>query len=216
MTWHLKGRQAVASLDPATRYRITRSQVMAQCANKPLLWVLEELTRVFVVGGLSGPLHKVEHFLCLITRLLQICPSPDIVLVMLRQELHKYVKVAALFVIRLIGNDIIVQEAVKLGLNDYRKIRVYGSDETPAMSFVTTGTKRPRDTDDDGGDFPVEKQKDESDAIENLEPPHYFVLRMDELTERLFQLNQPRDVLRSKSIFLGVPLPGFVDLPHIL
>ncbi|CCW64465.1 unnamed protein product [Phytomonas sp. EM1] len=215
MFFNLKGRQAVASLDPATRYRITRSQAMSQCANKPLLWVLEELTSVVAVGGLSGSLHKVEYFLCLLTRLLQIGPSPDIVLAMLRQELHKYVKVAALFIIRFIGNDIMVQEAVKLGLDDYRKIRVYGSDETPVTLFVTPGVKRPRDMDESNHELPVGNQEN-TDVMESREPPHYFILKMDELTERLFQLNQPRNAPRGKNVFLGVPFPALVDLPHIL
>lgn len=128
MSWSLKGRSAVASLDPATRQRVGCSQMMTRCANKPLMWVLEQLiTSVDAVAGLSGRTRRVEYFLCLVFRLLQICPSPSVVLAMLRQDIHKYMRAAALFVIRLIGSASMMREAIQIGWSDYRKVRLYSS-----------------------------------------------------------------------------------------
>lgn len=125
--WNTKGRPPVAVFNPSTRHRITHSQIMlTSCAHKPLLWVVENLIELPFVGGLTGPQCKVERFLCLIFRMVQIHPSPSLVLAMLRQDVHKYLRIGALVYIRLLGSSAMLHEAKKIGLEDYRKIRVYG------------------------------------------------------------------------------------------
>lgn len=227
--WNLKGRQAVASLDPTTRYRIVHSHVMTKCANKPLLWVLEELTTIECVGGLSGPTQKVEYFLCLVVRLLQICPSPELVLTMLRQDLHKYVRVAAMVVIRLIGHADMMNEAVSIGLDDYRKVRIYGDEDgVPAAAlsgkggstnpFATTSASPVLSLSGNGpskrlgsgvnSEETKRAEQAEVEALMNLPPSHYFIWHLDEVTERLFGLSRTS---QSATSFLGVPLPPLVE-----
>lgn len=127
MHWNTKGRSAVAVFDPLTRHSITHSQITIRtCVRKPLLWVVEQFIELSFIGGFTGPQRKVERFLCLLFRMLQISPSPSLVLAMLRQDVHKYLRTAALVYIRLLGSSSMLHEAKQIGLSDYRKIRVYG------------------------------------------------------------------------------------------
>lgn len=131
LLWDTKGRPAIAVFDPPTRHRISTSRAMSTTLwngkPPPLLWVVEELIeRTPYIGGFSGPQRRVERFICLVSRILHICPSPAVVMSMLRQDVHKYLRVAAMVVIRLIGNEAMLCEARSIGLEDYRKVRVYG------------------------------------------------------------------------------------------
>ncbi|KEG07183.1 pre-mRNA-splicing factor 38A [Trypanosoma grayi] len=188
ISWNLKGRSAVAALDPATRHRITQSHTMAACLHRPLLATLEAIIAVKYVGGLSGPLQKPEPFICLITRLLQITPEPSIVLAMLHQDVHKYLRVAALFVIRLIGNEAMVREALRVGWDDYRKIRVYGSaaDWASPQANIEAAAEK-----EEGG---------------GVSAPSYNIMCVDEITDRLFKVGEDKDNANEGSghVWLGV------------
>lgn len=170
------------------------------------------------VGGLSWALKKVEYFICLIARLLQITPSPSIVLGMLRKDTHKYLRVAALFAIRLIGGPELVREALAVGWDDYRKICVHGDGddmasspdtrvETEVHSLGTVGEKRMR----------------KDDAFVVPKSPHYFILLVDELTDALFGIQCLPDEQTPKTdgslvfplvcaSFLGLSLPPILSL----
>ncbi|GET88171.1 hypothetical protein, conserved [Leishmania tarentolae] len=216
MSWNLKGRPAIASLDPPTRYHVLRSHTMTRCANKPLMWVLEELITLRYLGGLSGPLHTANYFICLVVRLLQICPSVAIVRVMLEQDVHKYLRAAALLIIRLIGNVELQREAMRVGWSDYRKLCLYGCDPAQELAEstlatavgaegTTTGTsktlassmlpldhyKRSRaemEMYGGNGNIASDAQNSESDqdVAQTPQPPRYWLVHMDEFTDYLF------------------------------
>ncbi|KAK7195539.1 Pre-mRNA-splicing factor 38 [Novymonas esmeraldas] len=215
MSWNLKGRAAIAALDPPTRYRVLHSHTMTRCANKPLLWVLEELTTLRSLGGLVGPLHTADYFICLVARLLQIAPPVAIVRVMLDQDVHKYLRAAALLIVRLIGHAELQREAMRVGWLDYRKLCLYGSDPAQEWADSTTaggdgatdtpGTlssamrpldhhqKRPResaDADNGGGgnnnDDVVRAGEVEVGGAHAPQPPRYMLIRMDEFVDYVF------------------------------
>ncbi|KAG5506481.1 hypothetical protein JKF63_05984 [Porcisia hertigi] len=216
MSWNLKGRAAIAALDPPTRYRVLHSHTMTRCTNKPLLWVLEELTTLRFLGGLAGPLHTANYFICLIARLLQICPSVAIVRVMLVQDVHKYLRAAALLLIRLIGNEELQWEAMRVGWADYRKLCLYGSDPAQEWAESTSATlpgaegvkrdasrtlassMRPLDSykrsraemEADSGNINPSgaAQISELDKADAdaPQPPRYLLIRMDEFTDYVF------------------------------
>ncbi|AYU78396.1 hypothetical protein, conserved [Leishmania donovani] len=216
MSWNLKGRAAIASLDPPTRYRVLHSHTMTRCASKPLLWVLEELITLRYLGGLSGPLHTANYFICLVVRLLQICPSVAIVRVMLEQDVHKYLRAAALLIIRLIGNVELQREAMRVGWSDYRKLCLYGSDPAQELAEstsntaagaegVTAGTSRTLASSmlpldhykrsraememySGNRNLASGAQSGESDraSAQVPEPPQYWLIRVDEFTDYLF------------------------------
>lgn len=157
--------------------------MITACAQKPLLWVVEELIDLPFVGGLTGPQCKAERFLCLIFRMAQIQPSPSLVLAMLRQDVHKYLRVGALVYIRMFGSSSMLHEARKIGLDDYRKIRVYGfadnlsgvSVESQGFSLLSTaaaqlhhqqeilfGRKKRRRSDDGLSFFPLPREVEDT------------------------------------------------------
>lgn len=180
---------------------------MTRCANKPLLWVLEELTTLRSLGGLAGPLHAADYFMCLVARLLQICPSVAIVRVMLEQDAHKYLRAAALLVARLIGPVELQREAMRLGWADYRKLCLYGTDpalewaeSTAAIAPSAASAARtlsaslmPLDHKRTRAEMEGATEADGSasggalaDSTDAPQPPRYVLLRMDEFTDYLF------------------------------
>ncbi|KPA75264.1 hypothetical protein ABB37_08569 [Leptomonas pyrrhocoris] len=237
MSWNLKGRAAIAAFDPPTRYRILNSHTMTRCTNKPLLWVLEELCNLRSLGGLAGPLHAADHFICLVARLLQICPAPAIVRVMLEQEVHKYMRAAALVLIRLIGSASFQKEALRIGWDDYRKLCLYGSD--PAQEWAESTTTADADTATGHANtlssslLPLQQKRPRTEAeggAENRDsapqPPRYWLVRLDEFTDYLFGTAPLPDGLgaepvaaesgagRSRTlpahVFMGIQLPALL------
>ncbi|KAG5480037.1 hypothetical protein LSCM1_06458 [Leishmania martiniquensis] len=227
MSWNLKGRAAIAALDPPTRYRVLHSHTMTRCANKPLLWVLEELTTLRFLGGLAGPLHTANYFICLVARLLQICPSVSIVRVMLEQDVHKYMRAAALLVIRLIGNVELQREAMRVGWSDYRKLCLYGSDPTQEWVESTSATvsgadgltstsktlassmlpldhyKRSRAEMEEGSGSKKAGGGAQSNAFDGAdanapEPPRFLLIHMDEFTDYIFGVAPASTASQSK------------------
>lgn len=224
MHWITKGRPAIAVFAPSTKHSITHSQLMiSTCANKPLLWVIEQLIEIPFLGGITGPQQKVELFLCLVFRLLQIQPPPPIILEMLQQDAHKYLRVGAMMFIRLLGSVPLLREAREVGLNDYRKIRVYGNINdltgSPPTGILPIqlqqqqklfGGKRSRDESEKNCS---EESKSSSANTDMLSSTHYFVTHVDEIACCLFGSGGDGIVSENEFFglpthFLGIPLPS--------
>ncbi|CUI12707.1 Hypothetical protein, putative [Bodo saltans] len=129
-SWDLKGRSALNAIQPQQQQRILRSQLWLQVVGKPLMWVIErgiDLERVGCVYG-RGDVVLPDLFICLVARLLQILPKPELVLAMVRQEEHKYLRILGAVVVRLIGNQTMSNVTMEICFEDYRNIRVRGSD----------------------------------------------------------------------------------------
>ncbi|AIN98024.1 hypothetical protein LPMP_205320 [Leishmania panamensis] len=243
MSWNLKGRAAIAALDPPTRHRVLHSQTMTRCANKPLLWVLEELTTLRSLGGLTGPLHRANYFICLVVRLLQICPSVAIARVMLEQDVHKYLRAAALLLIRFIGNMELQREAMHVGWSDYRKLCLYGSDPAQEWKESTSATvagaggmatdtfrtlassmlpldhyKRPRaemEMCSGNSNLSGDAQSSEFDRANAHapEPPRYLLIRMDEFTDYVFGVPPASTASQSKGAEELLKTPASPPIP---
>lgn len=76
------------------------------------------------IGGHYATNQKVTPFLCLVFKMIQIQPSPDIVLEYLTQEDFKYLKAMAAFYIRLFFKPKDVFTLLEPHLQDYRKLRI--------------------------------------------------------------------------------------------
>jgi hypothetical protein len=129
-SWDLKGRSALNSIQPQQQQRILRSQLWLQVVGKPLLWVIEraiDLERVGCVYG-RGDVVLPDLFICLVARVLQILPKPEIVVAMVRQDEHKYLRMLGVVVVRLIGNQALGNMTMEICFEDFRNIRVRGSD----------------------------------------------------------------------------------------
>lgn len=136
--WDLKGRAAVASIYPEQRDKVLRSQAWLAVVGKPLMWVLERAIDLERVGFLYGPNQLPEMFACLLVRLLQITPKPDIIWTCVAQDTHKYLRVLAMIVIRLIGNEAMYIATMQVCLEDYRNIRMRHADGTLVVAPLDT------------------------------------------------------------------------------
>lgn len=88
------------------------------------MWVLEAAIELECAGFLYGPNQLPEKFACLLVRILQIAPKPEIVWACLVQDVHKYLRVLAMVVIRLLGNDAMYSAMQAVCFEDYRNIRI--------------------------------------------------------------------------------------------
>ncbi|KPI88826.1 hypothetical protein ABL78_2085 [Leptomonas seymouri] len=230
MSWSLKGRAPIAAFDPPTRHRILNSHIMTRCTNKPLLWVLEELCNLRSLGGLTGPLHSVDYFICLVARLLQICPAPAVVRVMLEQEVHKYMRAAALVLIRLIGSVDFQKEALRIGWDDYRKLCLYGKapaqewKESTADAAAPTATAEGHASTLSSSLLPLQQKRPrtevgrgEGDRDSAPQPPRYWLVRLDEFTDYLFgtapqfeESGAGGSRALPAHVFMGIQLPALI------
>ena len=125
MLWRCKGSSAAcAALSPDEKDIVLRSAIWRRVHNRPFLWCVEQAIDLSFVGFLTGTSRSPEMFACLVVRILQILPSPDLVSYMVTQDTHKYLRVVGLVIVRLIGNAEMERLAVTVALQDYRKIRV--------------------------------------------------------------------------------------------
>jgi hypothetical protein len=91
------------------------------------------------VGGTYGGSRRPSDFLCLMLKMLQMKPDPEIVLEFVRQEDHKYARALGLYYWRLTAVPKAVYEELEPYLLDYRKLRirgVHGWEMTTIDSFV--------------------------------------------------------------------------------
>jgi hypothetical protein len=153
--WDLRGRPAADAIHIQQRDKILRSQMWTLVVAKPLLWVVEQAIDIKVVGAFFGPMQRPHLFICLVMRLLKILPKPQLVMEMLRQDVHKYLRVLALVVIRLVGNKAMLDEARVIGEEDYRKVLLQRDivatvgdsvEESAALKSVSAGRARRRVT----------------------------------------------------------------------
>lgn len=133
LAWDLKGRPATASIYPDQREQIVRSQAWLQVSGKPLMWVVERCIDIERVGFFVGPTKLPELFSCLVVRILQITPKPEIVFALVEQDVHKYLRVLGAVVIRLIGNQHMFEVMLQICFEDYRNIRVQHCDTVMAV-----------------------------------------------------------------------------------
>jgi hypothetical protein len=91
------------------------------------------------VGGTYGGSRRPTDFLCLMLKMLQMKPDPDIVLEFIRQEEHKYARALGVYYWRLTGKPTAVYSELEPLLLDYRKLRirgVHGWEMTTIDAFV--------------------------------------------------------------------------------
>lgn len=126
MSYNLRGRPATAAIDPVGRERLSHSTTwISHCANKPLLAIVESLIDTEAIGFFTGCVgfKKPVPFLCYLFRLLQLVPDVDLVRYMVEQDVHKYLRVAAMIFLRLVGDEKLVVFIKETCIDDYRKIR---------------------------------------------------------------------------------------------
>lgn len=75
------------------------------------------------IGGTFGGNRKPTQFICLILKMLQIQPDPEIIIEFIKNEDYKYVRALGVYYLRLVGKSIDVYRNLEPIYNDYRKLR---------------------------------------------------------------------------------------------
>ncbi|KEP61158.1 UNVERIFIED_CONTAM: pre-mRNA splicing factor, putative [Hammondia hammondi] len=95
-----------------------------QCFALTAETVLEPCVGLTYVGGTYGGKRQPAPFLCLVLKLLQIQPEPEIILEFIKQEQFKYLRAVGAFYLRLVGRACEVYTHLEPLLADYRKLRL--------------------------------------------------------------------------------------------
>lgn len=100
----------------------------ARCLGLNAAGVVHLACRLRYVGGAYGASQAPTPFLCLLLKLLQIGPEPELVSVYLEQKDYKYARVLGAFYTRLVRRSAIVYKELEPLLADHRKVVLRISD----------------------------------------------------------------------------------------
>ncbi|KAG1668727.1 hypothetical protein FOA52_014273 [Chlamydomonas sp. UWO 241] len=98
--------------------------------------LIEKAVDLKAVGGTHGGSRAPCHFLCLITKMLQIQPDKEIIIEYIKNDDFKYVRLLGAFYMRLVGRPLEVYQYLEPLYNDFRKIRLQQPDGTFVLSHV--------------------------------------------------------------------------------
>jgi len=116
--------------------RITRNKIYdslfwkEQCFGLDAANLVDKAEQLKFAAGSFGGAMKPSNFLCLILKMLQICPEDDIVFSLIRADHLKYVRLLGAFYLRLTGRPADIYTFLEPLLNDYRKINTRHHDGT--------------------------------------------------------------------------------------
>jgi pre-mRNA-splicing factor 38A len=115
-------------LGEVLRKRIQRSSYwLGRCADASFLDVIGLAADLDYVEGMRGEaeLAQPTPFVCLLQRLVQLDPPPELLDELIRQDDLKYVRLLAIVFVRLTVEDpVVVHAALDVGLGDYRTLRL--------------------------------------------------------------------------------------------
>ncbi|KAL0211528.1 hypothetical protein RCL1_005154 [Eukaryota sp. TZLM3-RCL] len=95
-----------------------------QCYGLNEAGVVEKAINLEYVGGSFSAYLKPTPFLCLLYKLLQLSPSPDVISLIINQEDHKYLRALGMFYIRLVYPPKDIYHYIDPFFSDFRKLRV--------------------------------------------------------------------------------------------
>jgi len=91
--------------------------------------VVDKAVELKYIGGVSGGNIRPAPFLCLILKMLQICPEKDIIVEFIKNEEFKYVRALGAFYMRLVGTSVEIYKYLEPLYNDYRKMKRLNKEE---------------------------------------------------------------------------------------
>lgn len=125
----LHGSDPQLLLDPPVRECVYASVYWkARCLGRSAAGVVHLAARLRYVGGTYGATQAATPFLCLLVKLLQVGPEPNLMEVYLKQREIKYARVLAAFYTRLVRKPAAVYQALEPLLADHRKLVVRTAD----------------------------------------------------------------------------------------
>ncbi len=110
-------------IEKMTRDRVYESRYWQErCFGQSVAGVVHLAVRLRYCGGAVGVLNTPSPFLCLVQKLLQLGPEPELVDAFLEQSDFKYARILAAFYVRLVDRAPRVYKALEPLLADFRKL----------------------------------------------------------------------------------------------
>ena len=113
-------------IEKIVRMRVYESQFWREyCFGLTAELLIDRAVELKYFGGASSELSRPTPFLCLLLKMLQIQPDFDIVQLMINksESLFKYMRVLALFYLRLVGTPLQIYKTLEPIYEDFRKVR---------------------------------------------------------------------------------------------
>ena len=132
-------------IDKLVKNAVLKSTEWPEISRMNLLKVVESAIDLNCVGGLVTCFNKASRFHCLLYRLAELHPGIDLILSMIHQDIHKYLRVFALVYLRLLSTKQTIylnstslasmtrKLCVDIGDTDYRKVRI----QTEGKFFIS-------------------------------------------------------------------------------
>eukprot|EP00672_Neobodo_designis_P010362 CAMPEP_0174860776 /NCGR_PEP_ID=MMETSP1114-20130205/49991_1 /TAXON_ID=312471 /ORGANISM="Neobodo designis, Strain CCAP 1951/1" /LENGTH=160 /DNA_ID=CAMNT_0016095761 /DNA_START=69 /DNA_END=547 /DNA_ORIENTATION=+ len=118
----------VNALSEVLRKKVLRSSYwLGRCADATFLDVVALAADLDFVEGMRGEAEMAQPtpFVCLIQRLCQLDPPPELIHELIDQKQLKYVRLLGILFVRLTVEDpVAVHAAIDVGLADFRMVRV--------------------------------------------------------------------------------------------
>ena len=122
---HSHGQNPQYLIESITRNKIYNNLYWKEhCFGLSAETLIDEAVKLKYVSGTFGPMANPSPFICLVLKMLQICPSEDIILSLVKDETYAYVRCLAVFYLRLTGRPVEVYQHLEPLYEDSRKIRV--------------------------------------------------------------------------------------------
>ena len=124
----IKGTTNASTLvEKIVRQRIYRTVYWNEkCAGLNEETLVDRAVELNHVGGTFGGNRTASDFLCLVLKMLQMKPDPEVVLEFIRQEDHKYARALGAYYWRMTAKPVSVYEELEPILADARKLRIRG------------------------------------------------------------------------------------------
>eukprot|EP00162_Nutomonas_longa_P008611 comp18655_c0_seq1/m.33768 comp18655_c0_seq1/g.33768 ORF comp18655_c0_seq1/g.33768 comp18655_c0_seq1/m.33768 type:complete len:290 (+) comp18655_c0_seq1:3-872(+) len=114
--------------------KITREKILIHpywrehCFGLNAATLLEKAARLEYIGGTYGGTRKPTPFICLVLKLLEICPPIDFIHEYMDQSEYKYVRALGCFYFRLVAASKDIYPVLETFYVDYRKLRYRNTD----------------------------------------------------------------------------------------
>lgn len=95
--------------------------------------LVDKAVQLKYIGGVCGGNIRPTPFICLILKMLQICPEKDIVVEFIKNEEFKYVRALGAFYMRLAGTSVEIYKYLEPLYNDFRKMKRLTRDDKYEM-----------------------------------------------------------------------------------
>ncbi|CAF0987568.1 unnamed protein product [Rotaria magnacalcarata] len=133
----IKGTNPQYLIEKIIRSRIYDSRYWKEdCFALTAELVVDKAVELKCIGGVCGANIRPAPFLCLVLKMLQICPEKDIIVEFIKNEEFKYVRALGAFYMRLVGTSVEIYKYLEPLYNDYRKMKYLNRNDKYELLYM--------------------------------------------------------------------------------